>query len=218
MDVIVAGSIIGGNLLNIEEVIKVSEENGVDWIHLDIMDGNFVPNITFGLQIVESIRKKTSLPIDIHLMVLNPEKYKEFAKFCEMITFHIEVTHFPIRIIELMKSVNSKVKVGIAVNPATNIDFLENLEGYIDNVLVMTVEPGFAGQKFIPNTLNKIEKVKKMTDLWKNKIFISVDGGINEENYKLVLGRGANYIVCASYLYNDYSKIKEKIQKIKNKN
>lgn len=217
MDITVSGSIIGGNLLNIEEIIKVSEENGVDWIHLDIMDGNFVPNITFGLQIVESIRKKTSLPIDIHLMVLNPEKYKEFAKFCEMVTFHIEVSHFPIRIIELMKTVNSKVKVGIAVNPATNINFLENLEGYIDNVLVMTVEPGFAGQKFIHNTLNKIEKVKKMTDLWKNKIFISVDGGINEENYKLVLGRGANYIVCASYLYNDYSKIKVKIQKIKNK-
>ncbi|MCS7243251.1 MAG: ribulose-phosphate 3-epimerase [Candidatus Calescibacterium sp.] len=207
----IAGSIIGGNILNIEEILKVSEENGVDWIHLDIMDGNFVPNITFGLEFVKKIKQKTFLPLDVHLMVLNPDKYVEFSNYCDMINFHIETTHFPIRVIEIMRKSNPRIKVGVAVNPCTSISFIENMEGYLDNILIMSVEPGFAGQKFINNTLKKIEQAKKITENWKSKPIISVDGGINSENYKIVLGKGANYIVCASYLYDDYSKIREKI-------
>lgn len=212
----VAGSIIAGNLLNIEEIIEVSEEAGLDWLHLDIMDGNFVPNITFGLDFVKRIRMKTKLPIDVHLMVLNPEKYLEYADFCDMLTFHIEATNFPIRLIESFRRKNSKLKVGIAFNPVTPVNYLENLCGYIDNVLIMSVEPGFAGQKFITNVLEKIGEAKLIISKWEKDIFLSVDGGINEQNYKIVLGKGANYLVCASYLYQDYSKIKDKVLLIKN--
>lgn len=216
---IVAGSIIGGNLLNIDEIVELSQEAEVDWLHIDVMDGNFVPNLTMGIEFLKRIKNKTFLPIDVHLMVQNPEKYLEYSLYCDMINFHIESTFFPFRMVELFKSKNYDIKVGVAFNPITSVDVLELLQGYIDNVLIMTVEPGFAGQKFIYNVLPKIEKVNEIVKNWPNKPFISVDGGINEQTLELVLAKGANFIVCASYLYQDYSKIKEnviKIKKIKN--
>ncbi|MEN3015017.1 MAG: ribulose-phosphate 3-epimerase [bacterium] len=211
---IVAGSILGGNLLNIEEIIKLSEESEIDWLHLDIMDGNFVPNLTFGYDFVKKIKEKTKLPVDVHLMVINPEKYIHYSEYCDMITFHIETTNFPMRLIENIKKIRD-IKVGVALNPITNVEIISNLEGYIDNVLIMTVEPGFAGQKFISNCLNKIYKAKQLTKKWKKDMFISVDGGIDDKNYKLVLEKGANYIVCASFLYQDYSKTKQRVKLIK---
>lgn len=213
---LVAGSIIGGNLINIEKIIELSERSGVDWLHIDVMDGNFVPNITLGVDFIKKIREKTFLPLDVHLMVNNPEKYVDYSLYCDMIDFHIESTNFPFRIIESIRKLNPNVKIGIAINPITSVDMIEFLENYIDNVLIMTVEPGFAGQKFIYNVLPKIEKVKKIVESWQKKPFISVDGGINEQTYKLVLERGANFIICASYLYQDYSQVSQKILKLKN--
>ncbi|MFN4219712.1 MAG: ribulose-phosphate 3-epimerase [bacterium] len=213
---LLAGSIIGGNLLNIDEILKLSQEANVDWLHIDVMDGNFVPNLTMGIDFLKKIKSKTFLPIDVHLMVQNPEKYLEYSLYCDMINFHIETTFFPFRMIEQFKNKNPNIRVGLAFNPITSVDVLKFLEGYIDNVLIMTVEPGFSGQKFIYNMLPKIEEVNKIIKNWKNEIFISVDGGINEQTLELVLAKGANFIICASFLYQDYSKIKENVIKIKN--
>lgn len=212
---VIAGSIIGGNILNIEEILKLTSESAIDWIHLDVMDGNFVPNLTLGLDFLRKIRNSTNLPIDLHLMVSKPEDFVNYSLYCDMIDFHIETTNFPFRLIDSFKSVNSSIKVGVAVNPVTDISFIQFLEGFIDNVLIMTVEPGFAGQKFIPNILPKIEKVKNIVSNWSKKPFISVDGGINSENLKLVLEKGANFVVCASYLYQDYSQTKQKVLHLK---
>jgi ribulose-phosphate 3-epimerase len=213
--VLVSGSIIASNLLNLEETIRLSEDNGLDWLHFDVMDGHFVPNLTIGFDIIKLAKKFTNLPLDVHLMVQNPEKFIDIIDYCDMIDFHVEATAYPIRLIEKIKSRKEDIRVGIAVNPITSVDFLDYLEDMIDNILIMTVEPGFSHQKFIYNVIKKIEKVSEIISKWKNKPFLSVDGGINENNYKIVIEKGANYIVCGSFIYKDYNEIREKIIKIK---
>lgn len=224
MGIKLSASIIAGDFYNLEKLIKETEKSDIDYLHLDVMDGNFVPNITFGTSIVKKIKNITKLPLDVHLMVNNPEIYiEEIIEYINMINFHIEVIKFPFRFIENIKNIiyskNMDVKVGVAVNPVTDVGFLKYLKGYIDNVLVMTVDPGFFGQKFIENMLFKISLVKEIIKDW-GDVFISVDGGVNDENIEKIIKAGANYIVISSFLYKgniiqNVEKIKGIINKIK---
>ncbi|MCX7871420.1 MAG: ribulose-phosphate 3-epimerase [bacterium] len=224
MGIKLSASIIAGDFYNLEKLIKETEKSDIDYLHLDVMDGNFVPNITFGTSIVKKIKNITKLPLDVHLMVNNPEIYiEEIIEYINMINFHIEVIKFPFRFIENIKNIiyskNLDVKVGVAVNPVTDVGFLKYLKGYIDNVLVMTVDPGFFGQKFIENMLFKISLVKEIIKDW-GDVFISVDGGVNDENIEKIIKAGANYIVISSFLYKgniiqNVEKIKGIINKIK---
>jgi ribulose-phosphate 3-epimerase len=222
-DIKIAASIIAGDFYNIEKLIKQTEEANIDYLHLDVMDGNFVPNITFGVSIAEKIKSITDLPLDIHLMVNNPENYiTKVIGYVDILNFHIETVRFPFRFIENIKEMiltkGLKVKIGIAINPITEINFLRYLRGYVDNILIMTVDPGFFGQKFIQNMLIKISLVREIVRDW-GDVFISVDGGINDTNIEKVIKAGANYIVLSSFLYKgniikNVEKIKSVIQKV----
>ncbi|MGB9638380.1 MAG: ribulose-phosphate 3-epimerase [bacterium] len=218
----IAASIIAGDFYNIENLLRQTQEANIDYLHLDVMDGNFVPNITLSPLIVKKIKNITTLPIDIHLMVNNPENYIEnIIEDINILNFHIETVKFPFRFIENIRNIifNKKLdtKIGVAINPITDIGFLKYLKGYIDNILVMTVDPGFSGQKFIENMIIKISLIKEIVKDW-GDVFISVDGGVNDKNIEKLIKAGANYIVISSFLYKgNIIKNVEKIKSIINK-
>ena len=195
----IAASVLSSDFLNLEQDICKFNSTKIDWFHLDIMDGNFVPNISFGSEIVKSIRSKTNKILDTHLMIANPEKYiAQFAKAgSDFITFHLEATNHAHRCIQLIKSYG--IKAGIALNPATHESNIDYLLEEIDLILVMTVNPGFGGQKFINSQLSKIKNIK--AKLSKQQI-LSVDGGINLNSGKKSVDSGANTLVSGSFLFN----------------
>ncbi len=201
--VIVSPSILSADFANLERDIKLVENAGADWIHVDVMDGHFVPNITIGVPVVASIKKITSLPLDVHLMIDNPEKYiNAFAQAgADIITFHYEAVNDVDRVIDLIKSCN--VKAGMSINPKTEpklvIPFLKKL----DLLLVMTVEPGFGGQKFMPDCADKIPLIKKNAG---ENLIIQVDGGINAETARICTDFGANSLVAGNYIYKSNNK------------
>jgi len=161
--------------------VRKLERAGIDWLHFDIMDDHFVPNLTLGPLIVESLRDKTDLPFDVHLQLTNPEFFiPVFSRIgCEIITFHVEATFHIFRMVSLIKKGGKKA--GLAINPATPLNHLEHILPEIDLVIVMTVDPGFAGQRFIPQVIPKIEKLLEMVEKQGLKVNIAVDGNINEE-------------------------------------
>lgn len=196
----IAASILAANPVRLEDEIKKVEAAGVDLIHIDVMDGHFVPNITMGPFIVKGIKKITKVPLDIHLMIAHPEFYvKDFAEAAgsgDFITFHIETTRMPETIISFIK--NKGLNASVSLNPATLTGSVENLLDIIDMVLVMSVNPGFDGQKFIPDVLPKIAKLRSLAT---DKLDIEVDGGITTENISQVVRHGANVIVAASAIF-----------------
>jgi len=196
-----APSILSADLLNLEEQIKVVEENGADYIHVDIMDGHFVPNITFGPIIVKTLKKITDLPMDVHLMISEPDKYiKEFADAgADIITVHQETCMHLHRTIQLIK--DNGAKAGISLNPATEVSTITTITSDLDLVLLMTVNPGFGGQKFIDSVLDKIKELKNLKDKNKYKFEIEVDGGVNPETAKLVAKEGAEVLVAGSAIF-----------------
>ncbi len=197
--IIVSPSILSADFANLERDIKAVENAGADWIHVDVMDGHFVPNITIGVPVVKSIRKITKLPLDVHLMIENPEKYVEpFVKAgADIITFHYEAAGEKSR--EILKMIKSfGVKAGISIKPKTSPDKIFNLLTTADMVLVMTVEPGFGGQSFMPDCAEKIPYIKKNSP---QNMIIQVDGGINAETAKVCTRLGANSLVAGSYVY-----------------
>ncbi len=197
--IIVSPSILSADFANLERDIKAVENAGADWIHVDVMDGHFVPNITIGVPVVKSIRKVTKLPLDVHLMIENPEKYVEpFVKAgADIITFHYEAAGEKSR--EILKMIKSfGVKAGISIKPKTSPDKIFNLLTTADMVLVMTVEPGFGGQSFMPDCAEKIPYIKKNSP---QNMIIQVDGGINAETAKVCTSVGANSLVAGSYVY-----------------
>ena len=177
--------------------------------HIDVMDGNFVPNISFGFPIIEAIRSKTDKIFDCHLMIARPEEYVErFCNAgCDMVSFHIEATNHADRVIQIIK--NSGKKAGIVLNPQTPIESVKYLLPKLDYVLIMTVNPGFGGQKFIPEMLEKIEELAKIREEKGYTFLIQVDGGVNVETSKLCRDRGADLLVCGSFLFG--AEDKEKI-------
>ncbi|EKN64107.1 ribulose-phosphate 3-epimerase [Neobacillus bataviensis LMG 21833] len=204
----IAPSILSADFSKLGEEIIAVEKGGADYIHIDVMDGHFVPNITIGPLIVEAIRPITKLPLDVHLMIENPDQYFEaFAKAgADYITVHVEACRHLHRTIQNIKSFG--IKAGVVLNPATPVETIQHVIGDIDMVLLMSVNPGFGGQKFIPEVLPKIRKVKDMADQKGFAIEIEIDGGVNPETAKQCIDAGANVLVAGSAIYNqpDYGK------------
>lgn len=212
--IIVSPSILSADFANLERDIKKVEDCGADWVHVDVMDGHFVPNITIGIPVVKALQPVTKLPLDVHLMIENPGKYVEqFAKAgADILTFHYEAVEKE-EIIPLINKIKSLgVKVGISIKPKTAPQVLEEFLPLVDLVLVMTVEPGFGGQKFMSDCADKIEYIKKYA---KTELIIQVDGGINAQTGKICTQKGATSLVAGSYIYGAADK-KVAIESLKN--
>lgn len=196
--IIVSPSILSADFANLERDINRVEKAGADWLHIDVMDGHFVPNITIGVPVTASIKKITALPLDVHLMIENPEKYVEaFVKAgADILTFHYEAVQDVKSIIQLIKSYG--IKAGMSIKPNTPPDVVEPYLDDLDLILVMTVEPGFGGQKFMQSCVDKISYIKEKVS---KDIIIQVDGGINDVTGKICVENGANSLVAGNYIY-----------------
>jgi ribulose-phosphate 3-epimerase len=197
----IAPSLIAADFGHLANQIFEAEQGGADWIHLDVMDGHFVPNITFGPLLVRSVRKYTKLPLDVHLMVEDADKFiaSFHAAGADFITVHQESCSHLYQTIQTIKESGSKA--GVALNPATQVDTLKGIIEEIDLVLIMTVEPGFGGQPFILNTLQKIQEMRDMITLSKKEIFLEVDGGIDRDTAADVIDAGANVLVAGTSIF-----------------
>ena len=197
----IAPSILNADFAHLEKEIRRMENAGVDWIHLDIMDGHFVPNLTFGAPVVEKLRSITGLPFDAHLMIENPERYlKDFREAgVNWLTVHVEVGYHLHRTIDAIRKLG--MHPGVAINPGTPAAWLDPLLPFVDLILVMTVNPGFGGQKFIPEMLDKIRDVAgKIRDSGR-EILLEVDGGLDQHTVPAVLESGADVLVIGSAIF-----------------
>ena len=212
----ISPSILSADFSELGKEIKKLEEGGADLIHVDVMDGHFVPNLTIGPPIIKTLRKYTKLPFDVHLMISPVHKYiKNFADAgSDIITIHPEATEDLKESISLIKELNKKV--GISLNPNTEINVIESQLNNIDLVLIMSVFPGFGGQKFIPETIKKIKDLKEIKDKNNYSFDIEVDGGINFSNSKEVINAGANILVSGTTIFKENNgNIKKNIETLK---
>jgi len=193
-----SASLMCANYLNIEEDVKKLDKAKIDYFHIDIMDGHYVPNLAMNLNMIEKLKEITNTPVDVHLMVDNPKEYiKNLANLkAEYVSFHFSVSDYPLRLIDSFKE--EEIKIGIAINPVENLDSIKYLLPELDYINIMSVEPGFFGQKFIKSVLEKIVILKKTINKKKLCIPIEVDGNINEENAKLCIQKGAEILVLGS--------------------
>jgi ribulose-phosphate 3-epimerase len=212
----ISPSILSGDFSQLGKEIKRLEEGGADMIHVDVMDGHFVPNLTIGPPVIKSLRRYTDLIFDVHLMISPVHKYiKDYADAgADIITIHPEATDNLQDSINLIKSLNKKI--GVSLNPNTKIDLIKDFLSDIDLVLVMSVYPGFGGQKFIPDVISKIEDLKSIKEKDNLNFEIEVDGGINFENSKSVINAGANILVSGTTIFkNNNGDIKKNIDTLK---
>ncbi|OZM58551.1 ribulose-phosphate 3-epimerase [Lottiidibacillus patelloidae] len=211
----IAPSILSADFAKLGAEIKDVENGGADYIHVDVMDGHFVPNITIGPLIVDAIRPHTTLPLDVHLMIENPDQYiEQFAKAgADIISVHVEACKHLHRTVHFIKSLG--VKAGVVINPATPVAMIEDIITDVDLVLLMTVNPGFGGQSFIKSVVPKIRQVADLTKKHNLSIDIEIDGGVNPETAKICVEAGANVLVAGSAVFN-YEDRKAAIQAIKN--
>jgi ribulose-phosphate 3-epimerase len=199
----IAPSILSANFAKLGDEISQVSSAGADYIHIDVMDGSFVPNITIGNEVVKSIRSCTNLPFDVHLMINNPDLHiKNFAESgADIITIHAEASTHLDRSLNLIKSFNKKV--GVSIVPSTNENILDYILDKVDLILVMTVNPGFGGQKFLTSQLQKIYNIRQKINKIDRNIDLEVDGGINHETYKMAIEAGANILVSGSYIFGN---------------
>jgi ribulose-phosphate 3-epimerase len=211
----IAPSILSADFGRLGEQVVEAEKAGADYIHVDVMDGHFVPNITIGVPVVASLRKWTKLPLDVHLMIENPERHiKAFADAgADIITVHIETSPHIHRTVHLIKG--SGVKAGVSLNPGTSVGLITEILPAVDLVLVMTVNPGFGGQTFIANTLDKIARLRAELDSRKLNVELEVDGGINTETAPQVIKAGARVLVAGAAIFNGKQTVAEAMKKIK---
>jgi len=212
--VLVAPSILSADFSKLGEEIKAVEHAGADWIHIDVMDGNFVPNITIGPVVVANIRKISNIFFDVHLMIEHPQKYVEqFVKAgANLITFHAEACDDMSSIINKIKELGCKV--GVSINPETSLDAIKEIIQNVDLVLIMSVHPGFSGQSFIKTVLPKIEKTRDLINKIDKEIYLEVDGGINDKTAKTAIERGADVLVAGNFVFTS-AKYKYAIQSLK---
>ncbi len=198
---LIAPSVLSADFSRIEQQVKMITEAGADLLHLDVMDGHFVPNITFGPKMVADIRKLTNLPLDVHLMISEPEKYvNEFAKAgADWISVHYEASDHLNRLVQQVKDAGAKA--GVVVNPATNVNVLEEILPYADFILLMSVNPGFGGQKFIESSTEKAKKLSAMIQSSGSKAYIEMDGGIGTGNIKMLSDAGVNVFVAGNSVF-----------------
>lgn len=216
-----APSILSANFSRLGEEIKEAENSGADLIHVDVMDGHFVPNITIGPLVVDAISKITKLPIDVHLMIENPSDYLEmFSKSLEggkrdnsldYLSFHIEASYHPHRLLNRIREL--KLKAGVALNPSSPINTITHLLDSMDLLVLMTVNPGFGGQSFIESMIPKIKEARKVTKGY--DVEILVDGGVTEKNIKKIKDAGADILVAGSAVFNQKDSIKNNITRLK---
>lgn len=195
-------SILSADFGRLAEQVKEAEQAGVDWIHVDVMDGHFVPNITIGPAVTQALKKTTALPLDVHLMISNPERYVEdFVQAgADWLGVHVEATVHLERLINQIKEAGAKATV--TLNPATSLDCLEYVLDEVDMVLLMTVNPGFSGQKFIPQVLPKIRQLRQMIDKRALPTLIQVDGGVHVDTVVDLVAAGADVFVSGSGIFN----------------
>ena len=198
---IIAPSLLASNFLRLEEECKMLNDSQADWFHLDVMDGRFVPNISFGLPVVEQIRKATAKTCDVHLMIEEPEKFTEAFKKAgaDRLTVHLEVCRHLHRNIQQIKSLG--MKAAVALNPASPVELLTDIIQDLDMVLIMSVNPGFGGQEFIPHTFQKIRNLKRMIHERGLDTLIQIDGGVTTENAPAILRAGADVLVAGSNVF-----------------
>lgn len=204
----IAPSLLAADFSKLGEEMQDIEKGGADLVHLDVMDGRFVPNISFGPPVIQALRPITKLPFDVHLMIYHPEDYFDILKNIgvEMASFHIEaVTHVD-RVIHALKSAN--IKCGLAVNPGTSVSMIDTVLPLLDYVLIMSVNPGFGGQKFISYAVDKVKQLKKMITEKQLSVSIEVDGGVNQDNAFLLKNAGADILVAGSSVFGKSDRAK----------
>jgi len=218
--VLIAPSILSADFGRLAEEIKLAEEAGADLIHIDVMDGLFVPNITVGPLIVEAVKKVSTVPLDVHLMIVNPEKYiNDFIKAgADILTVHVEASVHLHRTIGNIKEKGAKA--GVSLNPATTLHTIEEIVNDIDLLLIMSVNPGFGGQSFIPYCIEKIKKARNLIENRNKKVLIEVDGGIKLDNSSTVVKAGADILIMGSEFFGqkDYKEFMQKLRKILSEN
>jgi ribulose-phosphate 3-epimerase len=214
---IIAPSILSADFLHLADQIKSVEEAGADWLHLDVMDGHFVPNLSMGPFIIETVRKATRMPLDVHLMVREPENL--FAAFADAgadhLTVHVEACEHILDTLDQIHSLG--MKAGVSLRPATPVSSITSLLPHVDGVLVMSVEPGYAGQKFLTGAIERISQIRQELDKLGSAAWLAVDGGINPQTLRLTLKAGANVFIAASAIFQNPDGIAAAIRSLRNK-
>jgi len=215
MNHLIAPSVLSADFGNLERDIKMINESQADWFHVDVMDGVFVPNISFGMPVIKAIKKHATKPLDVHLMIVNPDKFiTDFKNVgADILTVHYEACTHLHRTISAVK--DEGMKAGVSLNPHTPISVLSEIIGDLDLVLIMSVNPGFGGQSFIENTYKKITELKKMIAKSGSKALIEIDGGVSNVNIKKLVDTGADVLVSGSYVFKSKNP-KETISGLKN--